>query len=128
MRAVLDTSVLIGLESGRGIGIDDLPDESALSVVTLAELRLGVLAAASADARAARLATLAFAERHFESLEIDSDTATLYARIQAQASAEGRRIGVQDAWIAATAMRHDARLLTHDHDFTKIDGLDLVLV
>lgn len=45
-RGLLDTSVLIATEEGRPLDTDALPDEVFISVVTIAELQAGVLAAA----------------------------------------------------------------------------------
>ena len=42
MRGPLDTSVFIAGEQDRPLATDRLPDEAAVSVVTLAELELGV--------------------------------------------------------------------------------------
>jgi predicted nucleic acid-binding protein len=39
---VLDTSVFIARESGRPLEVSLLPDQVAMTVVTLAELNLGV--------------------------------------------------------------------------------------
>lgn len=49
---VLDTSVFIATESGRQLDEALIPDRVATTVVTLAELRVGVLAAATTDIRA----------------------------------------------------------------------------
>jgi len=49
-RAIADTSVFIAREAGRPLG--DLPDEIAVSVITTAELELGV-----ARSRASELPT-----------------------------------------------------------------------
>ena len=57
-RGLLDTSVFIATETGRELDEGRLPDEVAASVVTLAELQAGVLAAKDSDTRAVRLATL----------------------------------------------------------------------
>jgi predicted nucleic acid-binding protein len=54
-RAFAYTSVFIAQEAGRGLG--DLPDEIAVSVVTAAELKLGILRAKDTDTRARRLAS-----------------------------------------------------------------------
>lgn len=56
-RAVADTSVFVAQETGREL--EDLPEEIAVSVITAAELELGVLRATEPNARAIRLATLA---------------------------------------------------------------------
>jgi predicted nucleic acid-binding protein len=56
VQAILDTSVFIAHEQGRALG--ELPDEVAISVVTLSELRYGVLAADGHEQLARRLSTL----------------------------------------------------------------------
>jgi predicted nucleic acid-binding protein len=56
-RAVLDTSVLIASEQGRGLE-RPLPDEVTVSVISNAELELGVLVANDPSKRARRLRTL----------------------------------------------------------------------
>ncbi|MGI8577114.1 MAG: hypothetical protein ACR2KG_04180 [Nocardioidaceae bacterium] len=57
-RGLLDTSGFIAQETGRPLDVDGMPDEVGISVITLAELETGVLVAADAVTRAARLATL----------------------------------------------------------------------
>lgn len=57
MRGLPDTSVFVGREQGRPMG-DELPEELAISVITLAELRIGVLVAEDSPTRAIRLETL----------------------------------------------------------------------
>lgn len=49
---VLDTSVFIASESGRHLDEARIPDEVATTVITLAELHAGVLAATTSDVRA----------------------------------------------------------------------------
>lgn len=56
--AIADTSVFIAHETGRALAVDRLPDQLGVSVVTIAELRVGVLAAVDLDARDRRLTTL----------------------------------------------------------------------
>ena len=58
-RALADTSIFIAREDGRPLG--ELPSELAVSVVTIGELELGVLAAEDAETRARRADTLALA-------------------------------------------------------------------
>ncbi len=57
MTALADTSVFIARESGRSVAAEP-PSDVAVSVVTIAELRLGVLMASDSDARQRRLSTL----------------------------------------------------------------------
>jgi predicted nucleic acid-binding protein len=118
-RAVLDTSVFIAAESGRRLDEAALPDEAAISVVTLAELHAGVLAAADVDTRARRLATLA-AVSDIELLVIDESVAVEWARLRVLLAEDGRRANVNDVWIAATALAHDLPVVSQDADFTVI--------
>lgn len=125
-RAVADTSVFIARESGRPLR--DLPDELALSVVTEAELELGVLRASNRAARAARLATLSRVRSAYSLLAIDDPTASCYARLADDQLRAGRRPRIHDTWIAATALRHQAAVLTQDSDFTSFISVEVIRV
>ena len=57
-RGLIDTSVYIAKESGRQLDLAALPDEWFASVVTLAELTSGVLAAKDLFTRSRRIGTL----------------------------------------------------------------------
>lgn len=125
-RAVADTSVFIARESGRPLG--DLPDEIAVSVVTAAELELGVLRAGDAAIRAIRLATLAAVRSDYPLLVIDDRTASCFARIADAELRSGRRLRRHDTWIAATALRHGVPVLTQDPDFTAFTSIEVIHV
>ena len=62
-RGLADTSVFIAHESGRAIDDTRLPDEMAVSIITVGELRAGVLAAQNVLIRDKRLQTLEAALR-----------------------------------------------------------------
>ncbi len=125
-RAIADTSVFIAQETGRGLG--DLPDEIAVSVITAAELELGVLRATSPDARAIRLSTLSRVQSTYPLLPVDPEIASCFARIATAERQRGRRLRRHDTWIAATAMRHDAAVLTQDADFSSFEEVDVLRV
>jgi predicted nucleic acid-binding protein len=118
MRGLLDTSVFIAREAGRPL--DGLPDEPAVSVITLGALHLGVLRAKDGETRARRLRTLSRVEREFEAIPIDAEVARTFASILADARAAGRRPRAMDAWIAATAVRHRLVVFTQDADFADL--------
>lgn len=122
---VLDTSVLVAAEQGRPLA-RPFPERMAVSVVTLAELELGVLLAASADVRARRLATLTAVRERMAGLPVDGRVASAYARLAANARAEGRKPRVHDTWIAATALVHDAQVWTQDADFASFAEVEVV--
>jgi predicted nucleic acid-binding protein len=120
-RAVLDTSVLIAREQGRPLQ-RQLPDQVAISVVSIAELELGVLVAADADTRAQRLRTLSEVRALASALPIDERTASAYAELAARSLAAGRKPRIHDTWIAATALANQTEVWTQDQDFTDFAG------
>jgi tRNA(fMet)-specific endonuclease VapC len=125
-RAIADTSVFIAREAGRPLG--DLPDEIAVSVITAAELELCVLRARDPATRATRLATLSRVRAEYPLLEIDAATASCFARIADEQLSAGRRLRRHDTWIAATAMRHHASVVTQDADFTDFASVEVIRV
>jgi predicted nucleic acid-binding protein len=119
---VLDTSVFIAQETGRQLDASLVPDELATTVVTVAELNLGVLAATSADVRAQRLATLdAIAD--LVALPVDDDAARMWARLRIHLAESGRRVRINDLWIAAIAASRAMPVVTQDDDFDPLDGV-----
>lgn len=116
-RAVLDTSVLIAREQARPLN-RPLPDDVAVSVVSIAELEVGVLMARDAGTRGLRLQTLTEVRSLSGALPIDERTASAYARLAANVLGEGRKPRVHDTWIAATALVNDAEVWTQDADFS----------
>jgi predicted nucleic acid-binding protein len=125
-RAIADTSVFIAREAGRPLG--ELPDEIAVSVVTAAELELGVLRASDPTARAVRLRTLSRVRGEYPLLPIDEAIASCFARIADHELRAGRRLRRHDTWIAATAMRHQAAVVTQDADFTAFTSVEVIRV
>jgi predicted nucleic acid-binding protein len=125
-RAIADTSLFIARETGRRLDPHDEDREIAVSIVTIAELEMGVLAAAEPRIRAARLQTLRDAEQ-MNALPVDRAVASAFATLAVEMRAAGHgRLGVQDAWIAATAIAYDADLLTQDADFDVVPGLRVI--
>jgi predicted nucleic acid-binding protein len=112
-RAVLDTSVLIAREQGRSLE-QPLPNDVAISVVSIAELELGVLMARDATTRGQRLRTLTEVRSITGTLPIDERTASAYAQLAANVIGEGRK---------------DAEVWTQDADFSDFaDAVPVVRV
>jgi len=121
-RGLLDTSVFIASESARPLAVERLPHEVAVSAVTIAELHVGVLAARDVDTRARRLATLE-TTADLELLRVDEHVAAAWARLRVHLSEAGRRLNVNDLWIAATALANDIPVVTQDDDFGPVEGV-----
>ncbi len=57
----------------------------------------------------------------------DNEIAKLYARVAAERERAGHRISNNDAWIAASALRHEVPLVTHNSkDFEQIPSLNII--
>lgn len=125
-KAVADTSIFIAQETGRELG--DLPEKIAVSVITVAELELGVLRATDPEARAKRLSTLSRVQSIYPLLPIGPEIASCFARIAAAERTRGRRLRRHDTWIAATAMRHEAAVVTQDTDFSSFQEVAVIRV
>jgi predicted nucleic acid-binding protein len=126
-RGLLDTSVFITSESGRALDVAHLPAETAASVVTLAELQAGVLVAADTGTRARRLATLDILS-DIEVIPIDENAARAWAELRVHLADSGRRLNVNDLWIAATALSRGLPVITQDSDFDPVAGVAGLLV
>ncbi len=113
-RALADTSVFIAREDGRPLG--ELPAELAVSVVTIGELELGVLAAEDGETRSRRADTLALA-RAADPIPIGEPVMGAFARLVYDCRRTGLRPRVLDALIAATALEHGLPVVTQDDDF-----------
>lgn len=121
-RGLLDTSVLIASETPRALDLDALPDEVFISVITVAELQAGVLAASDTATRARRLTTLD-SVASLEALPIDVAAAGHWARLRVRLSEEGRRVNVNDLWIAAVASANGLPVVTQDADFDALESV-----
>lgn len=121
-RGLLDTSVLIAIESGRPLRIQAMPDTTAISVVTKAELRVGIFAAEDLETRDRRLMTFELANR-IVSLPVDEAVSRAWAQMRAYVRASGRSVGINDMWIAATAAANEIPVLTQDEGFDALSGV-----
>jgi len=131
-QGLLDTNILIL----RGwIDPAELPEEMAISAITLAELSAGPHEVRGNDEqdlydehaeRARRLEIVQRAESEFDPLPFDAEAARIYGRISAAVIATGRRPRrrIADLMIAATAIAEDLPLFTtNPADFAGLDTL-----
>jgi predicted nucleic acid-binding protein len=118
--------LFIALEAKRSLA-GTPPERIAVSVVTIGELRLGVLAAVDGPTRARRLETLSRAEK-LEPLPIDTRVAHAWAVLRLALRDRGRRMPLNDSWIAATAIAHGLAVVAQDADYDGVPGLQVVTV
>lgn len=127
MRALLDTSFFVATESGRPLGALTGVTETEVSVVTLAELTLGVLMADDAE-RSGRVATLSAVESTWDPLPIDAEIAREFARITADLRGRRQRVPILDALVSATAAVEQIPVVTQDRDYDAMPGIEVIRV
>jgi predicted nucleic acid-binding protein len=116
---LLDTSIFIADASARPLG--ELPEQVAVSVVTIGELELGVLSATDDATRARRADTLALA-RSADPIPISEAVMVAWARLVADCRVAGvqRAIKLTDSLIAATAIERGLTVVTQDDDYERL--------
>lgn len=120
--ALLDTSVLIARETARELDLASIPERTAVSVITLAELHAGVLAAPDTSTRARRLATVD-AVSVVDPLPVTAEAARHWARLRVRLAEDGRTAKLNDLWIAAVAAANAMDVVTQDEDFDAIEAV-----
>lgn len=125
--AIADTSLFIAHETARPMRIEALPDRLAVSVITIGELRAGVLAAHDVATRDRRLGTLA-AALALDPIPVDESVAAAWARLRVELRARGLRMPVNDSWIAATAIANGVAVVTQDDDYVELPGLAVIRI
>lgn len=124
--ALADTSLFIAVEQNRSLSARP-PKRVIVSVVTVAEIRLGVLAAARGPIRARRLETLSKVEA-LDPLPIDGAAAHAWAVLRLALRDQGKRMPINDSWIAATAIANDMAVASQDDDYDDIPRLRVIRV
>jgi predicted nucleic acid-binding protein len=121
--ALLDTSVLVAAENKRPLRAEALPKRAAISIVTVGELRAGILSAPDIESRDRRLYTL---ERISGTaiLSVDHRVAQVWAGMRAYLAASEERVSGNDLWIAATAAASGMPVVTQDDDFHALSGVN----
>ncbi len=126
-RAIADTSVFTGIEARRLSGGQFADFEWGISAVTLGELRLGVLQARDPETASRRLSTYQLAQR-FEAIVIDEAVSEAWALLVSRLRALGRKVPLNDSWIAATAIAHGIPIVTQDADYDQMPDVEVIKI
>lgn len=113
-RLILDTNILIAYESGTidRSALDD--DELAIAAVSVAEYRVGIEMADTAERAAERARALAAITSAVEVLDYTQATAAHHGRLLAYARQAGASRGAHDLIIAAHAAETGRIVLSRD--------------
>lgn len=129
-RGLLDTSVFVAIEQGREVDFGALPVEQYVSSITRGELLAGVLSSQSAEVRAQRMSTIEYLAA-ISNLIVDNGAATQWAKLRTAVADTGRKVNVNDLWIAAVALEHELPVVTQDGDFdlfAEVSDLEVIKV
>ena len=100
-------------------------EQVLMPVPVLAELRYGFLNGTRGRENEAIL--VRFLDRpRVKVLPCDEDTTVRYAELKLQLKKQGTPIPLNDVWIAALVLQHQATLFTRDSDFEQIPQLPRV--
>jgi hypothetical protein len=126
-RGLLDTSVVIDHDI-----LDPalLPDESAISAVTLAELAAGPHATRDEEERARRQDRLQWAASTWDALPFDAEATRVYGRIFVATKSAGRfsRARLADLLVASTAAANGLPLYTRNpSDLVALEAIITVI-
>jgi predicted nucleic acid-binding protein len=119
---LLDTSVLVAAETGRDLRTEAFPETASTSIVTVAELRVGIHAATDVETRDRRIATYQLAVAG-PVIPVDGAVANAWTQMCAYLKASGKSVSVNDVWIAATAASREIPVVTQDRDFFALSGV-----
>jgi hypothetical protein len=108
-RALADTSVFVGLEAARFDAGRFADFEWGISAITLGELRLGVLQAKDPET-------------------VDEAVSEVWALLVSRLRAAGRKVPVNDSWIAATAIAHHVPIVTQDSDYDAMPDVQVIKI
>jgi len=126
-RGIADTSLFTAAAARRGLETAELPDELAISAITVGELRAALLAVDDYRVQDRRL-EIYLAASSMDAIPIDEDVAASWARLRAALHQARRSLRVNASWIAATALSLGVPLVCHGHEFDDVPDLEVIRV
>ena len=124
-RLVLDTSAVLAYFNGSKVAMEAMNRAEVvyLPSVSIGELYFGARKCSRPTQEEVKIEAII---DRTESLDVDYATARVYSAVIHQLESDGKRIPLNDIWIAAMAMQHSCTLLARDAHFARIDGLNLI--
>jgi predicted nucleic acid-binding protein len=127
MKLAIDTNAYRLMMDGEAnaVRLARTAERLLMPVPVLAELRFGFLNGTRGRENEATL--VRFLDRaRVEVLPCEEETAVRYAELKLQLKKQGTPIPLNDVWIAALVLQHQATLFTRDSDFERIPQLPRV--
>jgi predicted nucleic acid-binding protein len=128
-RLCLDTSAYSNLRRNDASAIELIAGARwlGLPVIVIGELRSGFRSGARRAANERGLDDF-IRTAPVEVLEVDEESADIWAQITADARASRTGVASNDAWIAALAVRSGSTVVTYDADFRKIPRVSAMVL
>jgi predicted nucleic acid-binding protein len=114
--------VIVAMEMLRPLKEALLPERQFISVITLAELRAGVLAASDTDTMSRRRRSLD-AYSTTDALDAGDEAAEEWARLRFRLAQTGRRVNISYIWVASIALANDLPVVTQNHHYGPLEDL-----
>ena len=127
-KVILDTNIVSYLMKGGPVAEKYAPNLEGrlltISFITVGEMYYGVEKKRWGKEKREQLETTL---QKFAVIPYDHETARSYGRLVAERERKGAPIGLNDAWIAACAVRHRLPLVTHNSKhFENITSLEII--
>jgi predicted nucleic acid-binding protein len=128
-RLVIDSSTYSHFRRGHPAALDTMAraDRIVMPVTVLGELEAAFELGSRARENRRSLDDF-LGEAFVDVVDATPATARHYGRVFARLKRAGTPLPVNDIWIAAATLAAGATLLTFDHDFERIDGLDVIVL
>lgn len=127
---LLDTSAVIGLAGNKKWIVDILEKYSKedlfISVITIAEIKTGRFLSKNKNEAVSKFLDKSIDQELVSIINIDQTIAGEFAKLQSELLNKGLPLSPFDGLIAATALRHKARLATSDDDFSRVKRLKII--
>ena len=122
---ILDTNAVSALFAGDP-GLDHVlagSERHHLPAIVIGEVRYGLLRSARRTHLPVLLESLV---RESHILCVDEQTAEPYAEVRERLRQEGRPIPENDVWISALALQHGEPVVSRDHHFDHVPGIERI--
>jgi predicted nucleic acid-binding protein len=128
VKLVLDTNIYCDFAEGLSDVVDliaEFGDEIYLPTVVIAELTYGFMKGTRLEQNERKLQEI-ISKLDIGIIDIDRNVSRKYALIYLHLVAKGRKIPINDVWIAACCMNIGGTLFTRDSHFAEIDFVDVL--
>lgn len=126
MKLVLDTNIYCDYAEGVSSVVDTIAEfgeEIYLPAIVIAELTFGFMKGSRQEKNEKKLQYI-ISQLQITIIDINKDVARKYALIYLHLVKKGRKIPINDVWIAASCMEVGGTLFTGDSHFEAVELID----